>query len=82
MKTKIKSHGDEVTDFYNNNNKKKNSKLDSNNTCLAIISLNSALKKDNNYYPQECKYIKKKVVRHINDTLSDFSSNDDEYDEE
>ena len=51
---------------------KKNSKLDSNHTCLAIISLDSALKKDNNYYPQECKYIKKKVVRHINDTLSDF----------
>ena len=23
LKTKIKSHGDEVTDFYNNNNKKK-----------------------------------------------------------
>ena len=57
MKTKIKSHGDEVTDFYD----KKNAKVDSNNTCLAVISLDFALKKDENYYPQvflkECKYI-------------------------
>ena len=30
----------------------KNPKVDSNHTCLAIISLDSALKKDNNYYPQ------------------------------
>ena len=73
MKTKIKSHGDEVTDFYD----KKFSKVDSNYTCLAIISLDSALKKDGNYYPQvllkECKYIEKKVIRHINDNLSNFS---------
>ena len=47
LKTKIKSHGDEVTDFYD----KKNPKVDSNHTCLAIISLDSALKKDY-YYPQ------------------------------
>ena len=32
--------------------KKKNSKLDSNHTCLAVISLESALKKDDNYCPQ------------------------------
>ena len=48
-------------------------KLDSNYTCLAVISLDSALKKDDNYYPQvflkECEYIEK---RHINDNLSDF----------
>ena len=73
LKTKIKSHGDEVTDFYD----KKFSKVDSNYTCLAIISLDSALKKDGNYYPQvllkECKYIEKKVIRHINDNLSNFS---------
>ena len=72
MKTKTKSHGDEVTDFYN----KKIPKLDSNYTCLAVISLDSALKKDDNYYPQvflkECKYIEKKVVRHIHDNLGDF----------
>ena len=81
MKTKIKSHGDEVTDFYD----KKIPKVDSNHTCLAVISLDSALKKDENYYPQvflkECKYIEKKVIRYINDTLSNFSSSD-ESDEE
>ena len=57
MKTKIKFHGDEVTDFYD----KKVSKTDSNPICLAVISLDSALKKDDNYYLQvflkECKYI-------------------------
>ena len=65
MKTKIKFHGDEVTDFYD----KKwyhNPKVDSNHTSLAVISLDSALKKDDNYYPQvfwkECKYIEKKVI--------------------
>ena len=80
MKTKIKSLGNEVTDFYDKNIPK----LDSNYTYLAVISLDSAFKKGNNYYPQvflkECKYIEKKVVRHINDNLSDFSS-DDEFDE-
>ena len=64
MKTKIKSHGDEITDFYD--------------------SLDSFLKKDDNY-PQvslkECKYIEKKLIRHINDNLCDFSSSD-ESDEE
>ena len=43
--------------FYN----KETPKVDSNNTCLAVISLDSALKKDENYYCQgflkECKYI-------------------------
>ena len=48
MKTKIKSYGDEVTGFYD----KKNPKVDSNRTCLAVISLDSALKKYENYYPQ------------------------------
>ena len=41
LKTKIKSHGHKVTDFYD----KKIPKLDSNHTCLAIITLDSALKK-------------------------------------
>ena len=57
LKTKIKSHVVEVTDFYD----KVIPKVDSNHTCLAVISLDSALKKDENYYPQvflkECKYI-------------------------
>ena len=59
--------------------------MDSNHTCLAVITLDSALKKDDNYYPQaflkECKYIEKKVIRYINDNLSHISSSD-ESDEE
>ena len=59
FENKVKSHGDEVTDFYT----KEIPKVDSNHMCLAIISLDSALKKDENYYPQvflkQCKYIKK-----------------------
>ena len=55
MKTKIKSHGDEVTDIYD----KKIPKLESNHTCLAVISLDSSLKKDDNCYLEvllkECK---------------------------
>ena len=38
-------------------------------TCLAVISMDSALKKDDNCYQQvflkECKYIEKKVVRQL-----------------
>ena len=41
LQTIIKSHGDEVTDFYD----KEIPKVDSNHTCLAVISLDSALKK-------------------------------------
>ena len=78
LKTKIKSHGDEVTDFYD----KKIPKVDSNHTCLAVISLDSALKKDDNYYLQvflkECKCIEKKVVRHIIDDLESSSDDSDE----
>ena len=48
LKTKMKSHGDEVTDFHD----KKISKLDSNHTCLAVISLDSAFNKNDNYYPE------------------------------
>ena len=61
--TKIKSYGDEVTDFYD----KEIPRVDSNYACLAVISLDSALKKDKLCYPQvflkECKYIKKKVIK-------------------
>ena len=82
METKIKSHGDEVTDFY----EKKTPKVDSNHTCLAVITLDSALKKDDSYYLQvllkECKYIEKKIIRHINNNLSNFSYSSDESDEE
>ena len=76
LKTKIKSHGDEVTDFYD----KETPKVDSNHTCLAVISWDSALKKDENYFLKECKYIEKKVVRYIHDNLS-YSSSSDQSDE-
>ena len=47
MKTKIKYHGNEVINIY----AKEIPKVDSNLTCLAVISLDSALDKDGNYYP-------------------------------
>ena len=77
LETKIKSHGDEVIDFYD----KKVPNVCSNDTCLALITLDSAVKKDDNYYVQmflkECKCVQKKVVSHIHDNLSDFSSSDE-----
>ena len=48
LETKIKSHGDKFRDFYD----KKISSIDSNHTCLAVITLESALKEDENCYPQ------------------------------
>ena len=72
----MKSYGNKVTDFQDNEIQK----VDSNCACLAVISLDSALEKDENYYLQvnlkECNYIQKKVIRHINDNLGDFSSSD------
>ena len=72
LKIKIKSHYDKVTDF----NDKEIPNVDSNHTCLVVISLGSSLKKDENYYPQvilkQCNYIEKKVIRHIYDNLSYF----------
>ena len=57
FKTKIKSHRDEVTDFLD----EWISNIDSNHTCLAIISLDSAFNKNENYFLQaflkECEYI-------------------------
>ena len=64
---------------------KKIAKVDSNHTCLAVTSLDSAHKKDGNYYPQvflkECKYIDKKVIRHFNDNLNDWFCSDESDDE-
>ena len=81
MKTEVKSHGYKATDFHD----KKIPKVDSSHTCLAVINLDFALKKDENYYPQvflkECKCIDKKVVRHINDNLSGVSTSFDESDD-
>ena len=45
FKTEIKSYSDETADFYD----KEIPKVGSNHTCLAVISLDSALKKDENY---------------------------------
>ena len=62
--------------------------VDSYHNCLTVISLDSALKKDDSYYLQvflkEGKYIEIKLVRHIHDNLSDFSSSDysDDFDDE
>ena len=82
LKSKIKSHGDKVTDFYD----KKIRKVDSNHTCLVVITLDSALKKDDIYYPQvflkECRHIEKKVVRHIHDNLTGFFYSSGDFDEE
>ena len=59
--------------------------MDSNHTCLTVVNLDSALKKDENFYPRvflkECNYIEKKVVRHIMDDL-ESSSNDSDYSNE
>ena len=82
LKTKTNSHGDEVTDFYD----EKIYKLDSNHTCIPVISSDSSLKKNDCYYPvvflKECKYIEKEVVRHIRVSLIDFSYSFDYSDEE
>ena len=64
MKTKIKFHGDEVMIVV----------IDSVDVWLAVMSLDFALEKDGNYFPQvflkECKLIEEKVIRHINENLS------------
>ena len=82
MKTKIKPQGNEITDSHN----KKITKVESNHTCLVVMILDSAIKKDDNYYPQvllkESKYIEKKVIGHINDNLSNFSSSNESNEEE
>ena len=80
MKTKVRSHGDKIKDCYN----KEIPKVNSNHTCVAVISLDFALKKDESYYPQvllkNCKYIDKNIIKQL-DNLSEFSS-DNESDEE
>ena len=59
LKTKIKSYGDEATHFHDKEIPKEGSEY----TCLAVITIDYVLKKDENYYPQvflkECKYIEK-----------------------
>ena len=59
LNPEIKSYGDEATDFHD----KDIPKMDSNHTRLAVINVDFALKKDENYYLKvflkECKYIEK-----------------------
>ena len=54
--------------------------MDSIHTCLAPVGLDSAPRKDENYYPQvflkEYKYIEKKIIRDINDNLTNFAYSD------
>ena len=54
-----------ITDFYD----KEIPKMGFNHTCSAVISFDSALKKDENSFSQvflkECKWIDKKVIRHL-----------------
>ena len=74
LKTETKSYGYEVTDFHD----KEILKVDSNCTCLVVISLDSIVKRDENYYPQV--FLKsvntlEKVIIHITDNLK--SSSDD-----
>ena len=58
MKTKLKSYGDEATDFCN----KEMPKAGFNYTILGVILLDFVSKKNENFYMQvflkECKYIK------------------------
>ena len=46
LNTRIRSYSDEDTDFHD----KEIHKVGSNHTCFAVIKINSALKKDENYY--------------------------------
>ena len=59
LKTKTLSYGNEAIDFHN----KEIPKMGFNHTCSALITIDSALKKDKNYYLQvflkEYKYIEK-----------------------
>ena len=59
--------------------------MDANHTSLAVINLYSALEKDENYYPpvflKQCKYIKKKLIRHTIDDLESSSDDSDDPDD-
>ena len=78
MKTKIKSYSDKATDFHD----KEIPKASSDYTCLAVINVDSTLKKDENYYLQvflkESNYTEKEVIRHI---IEDPEISSDESDE-
>ena len=48
MKTKIKSYGDETTDFF----ARKILEAGSNQICWSVVLIDSVLKKGGNFYPQ------------------------------
>ena len=72
LKSQIKSYGDEPSDFQD----KQIPKVGSNYTWFTVISLVSAINKDENYYSQvflkECNYIEKKVISHVDVDLRIF----------
>ena len=77
LKTKIKSYGDDVTDFYD----KEIPKVNSNHTCLAVISLDSALKKmkpviHKSFYLKSANTLGKKVIRQV---IDDLERSDEEW---
>ena len=78
LKTKVKSYGDKAADYHG----KEIPKAGSDCTCLAVITIDSALKEDENYYPQsflkECKYKEKELISNIAEDIESFPS---EYDE-
>ena len=82
MQTKIKSCGDEATDFHN----EEIPKTGSDYTCLAVINFDSALKKDENCYSQlflkECKHIEKEVIKYITEDIDISFDYSDKFDEE
>lgn len=51
--------------------------MDSSHACLAVINMDSALEKQDNFYLKVFLKDWKTLIRHINDNMSDFSSSDD-----
>ena len=79
IKTKIKTYaGSIITNFHN----KKMPKEKASCKCLSIIMIDSVIKANKKYYPQElleeCKYIqeKTKIEKYINKDLEDSKSDD------
>ena len=74
LETKIKYYSDEATDIYH----KEIPKVGSDFTCLAVITIDSTLKKEENYNPQvflkDCKLIKKGLIRQVTEDTEAFSS--------
>ena len=70
LKTKRKYYNDQATDFGD----KEMLKVGSNYTCLATVLINFVLKKDENYYLEECKCVQKEknVVKYITRNLYDL----------